>query len=140
MSHQRCSETSWASPALWGCCLCAAAYGMLCLKGQDLHLEELVIKTQQELVNVRVEDRLCGQGERGWQVRTCSSGGSCALFPPLWLSSAIKGKILKIQDIVQVLKLSEMLTSNCTPSYAFLTRPVFVRGESAAHTVTRVLE
>ncbi|KAF4796011.1 hypothetical protein TURU_086461 [Turdus rufiventris] len=78
-----------------------AAYGMLCLKGQDLHLEELVIKTQQELVNVRIEDKLCGQ--------------------------AIKGKILKIQDIVHVLKLSEMLTSNCSPSYTILTRPVFVR-------------
>lgn len=108
-------KSPWPAPALWACFLCAAVSACYACKGQNLHLEELVIKTQQEPVNVRIEDRFCGQGERGWQVRTCSSGGYYALFPPLWLSSTIKGMILKIQDIVHVLKLSEMLMSNLYP-------------------------
>lgn len=137
-SHQRCSEVSLASPSLVGLLLLCSSLDAMSVKDRNLHLEELVIKTQQEPVNVRIEDRLCGHGDRGWQVRTCSSGGYCAVFPPLWPSSTIKGKTLKIQDTVHVLKLFEMLRSNCTPRNTFLTSPVFVRGESAVHTVTHV--
>lgn len=108
------------------CCAC---------KGQNLHLEELVIKTQQEMTNLRIADGLCGQGERGWQVRTCCSGGCCALFPPLWLSSMIKEMILVIPAAVHILKLFGMLTSKPTPSCIFLTPCVFFRGESAAHII-----
>lgn len=89
-------------------------------KGQNLHLE-LVIKTQQELINVRIADGLCGQGKKGWQVRTCSSGDCCALFPPWWLSSMIKEKISLTLAVVHVLKLFGVLASKPTSSCILLT-------------------
>lgn len=66
-------------------------------------------------------------------MRICSSGVCCALFPPLWLSSMIKEKILVIPAVVHVLKLFGTLMSKPTSSRIFLTCWVFVRGESAAH-------
>lgn len=103
--------------------------------GQNLHLEELVIKIQQDPMSVRIADGLCGQGERGWQVRTCSSGDCCVLFPPSQLSSMMKERIIMIPAVVHVLKLFGMPMSKPTLSCVFLTRCVFVRGECAAHAV-----
>lgn len=81
-------------------------------------------------MNVRIADRLCGQGERGWQVRTQSSGDCCALFPPSWLSSMIKEKILVIPAVVHVLKLFGMLMSKPTSSSWHV---VYLLGVSLQH-------
>lgn len=56
-SHQRCSEVSLASPSLVGLLLLCSSLDAMSVKDRNLHLEELVIKTQQEPVNVRIEDK-----------------------------------------------------------------------------------
>lgn len=130
--HWSCSEASLARPRVMGQLSLHSSVCYVC-KGQNLHLEELVIKTQQEQMTARIADRLCGQGEGGWQVRTCSSGDCCALFPPSWLSSMIKEQILVIPAVVHVLKLFGTLKSKPTSSCIFLTCSMCVRGEALQH-------
>lgn len=63
-----------------GSALCTA----LCVrcdahKGQSCHLEELVIKTHQELVNIRIADGLCGHRREGGKWQQAVLGSLCLL-------------------------------------------------------------
>lgn len=89
-------------------------------KGQSCHLEELVIKTHQELVNIRIADGLCGHRRERVASENRQFWDLCAYFPPLWLSSVIKERTSVSPAAAHGLKLFGMLMSKCTSSCIIL--------------------